>query len=539
MHNAAKLIRQLITLIRNSGYLAPDHAMAVAGNILDAHPLPDAFAMLAPALMRHAAIFDPFDREKIRLAEDLNNRVSHAPFTDWVLTAGRLTSQEPVPENIPYPDAKTAQPSEFIHYLESQPANVSRFPILLHLWQSGAKDELIQAIQIISGSPSGLLAAPTMAWGAYSAGETLLAEMLLEEGVDSFLAHNLRAKLALDANQMNQAEQYLLTSLEAEPLQPAVIEQLAKLRSSVPIALPDEDTHICLYTWNKPELLAQTMGSLAQTDIGKARITILNNGTTECSHEELENRVQAIAPSLRINWIHLPVNIGAPAARNWLLALPEVRESRFVAYLDDDVILPKNWLTRYISTLCSHSDAVAVGPKCVNESVRTIQYAFRYFEEVAERKIRFTANAPTLMDMSQFNSARPSLTVMGCCHLLHMRRMNRLDIPNFDIRFSPSQVDDIEHDLQIWNHGGKVYYDGNVEVIHLQDTGKAKTRASIGQAYGNHYKMEAKFTQYELERIDTAVKAANTAHFENALKSVISSLNGASHIFWKTLTDLK
>lgn len=538
MHNAAQLIRQIITLTRNSGYLAPDHAMAVAGNILDAHPLPDAFALLAPALMRHAAIFDPFDREKLRLAEDLNSRVAHAPFTQWIHTAQDLTTREPVPENIPYPDTETASPKAFVDYLEHQPANVSRFPILLHLWQSGAKEALIQAIQIMSGSPSGLLAAPTMAWGAYSAGEPILAEMLLDEGVDNFLTHNLRAKLALDKGQHDTAIQHFLTSLETELFQPAVIEQLAELHSTQQSIIPGDDTHICLYTWNKPDLLARTMASLADTDIGRAKVTILNNGTTDCSPEDLENRVHAAAPTIKVNWVHLPVNIGAPAARNWLLTLPDVRESRFVAYLDDDVLLPKNWLKCYISTLTRHPDAVAVGPKCVNETVRTIQYAFRYFEEVGDRKIRFTANAPSLMDMGQFDSARPSITVMGCCHLFHMRRMSRLDIPNFDIRFSPSQVDDIEHDLQIWKHGGRVYFDGSVEIIHLQDTGKAKTRANLGQAYGNHYKMEAKFTSDELQRMDAAVKAADTTHFDKALETTLPALDGAAHIFWKTLTDL-
>ncbi len=538
MQNAAHIVTQIITLIRQSGYLTPDHAVSVAGNILDAQPLPQSFAFLAPALIRHAAIFDPFDIEKLRLAEDVNNQIPHLPFTNWLTTARRLTAQEPVPENIQHPNPETASPADFVTYMRMQPANISRLPVLLHLWQSAAHDELLQAIEIMTASPSGLLAGPVMAWGAYGAGEAVLAGMILDESVTNFLAHNLRARMALDKGMVTQARQHLHDSLEAEPLQPAVIEQLADLEYLSGKA-PSSDTHICLYTWNKPDLLAQTMESLAATDRGDARISILNNGTTQCTPEELEQRVATAAPNLAINWLHLPVNIGAPAARNWLLAQPAIRASRYVAYLDDDVLLPKHWLTRYIATLDRFTEAAAVGPKCVNPQVRTIQYAFRAFQEIGERKIRFTANAPTLMDMGQFDFPRPSLTVMGCCHLFHMERMTQLGVPDFDVRFSPSQVDDIEHDLQVWKAGGQVIFDGGVPVIHLQDTGgKSKTPAATAQAYANHYKMEHKFELKELQRMDAAMHQADTKHFRDSLDAILPQLGETALQFWKTISPM-
>ncbi len=532
MSQTTQLIHQIITLTRNSGYLAPDHAMAVAGNILDIQPLPDEFAFLAPALIRHAVTFDPFDREKLRLAQEVSNHIAHIPFNEWIATARELNDTEPIPENIPYPDTETAPASDFIAYLKAQPANANRLPVLLHLWQSGAQAELIEGIRIMAKTKSGLLAGPLMAWGAYGSGESLLAEMLLDEGIPNFLALNLRARLAFDENNNEEAKRHLHASLEMEPFQPAVIEQLAELETTTTSVAPGPDTHICLYTWNKPELLAQTLESLSTTDIGEARVTILNNGTTECSAEELENRVRKAAPTINANWVHLPINIGAPAARNWLLALPEVRKAKHVAFLDDDVLLPKDWLTRYISTLSRFPDAAAVGPKCVNQGVSTIQYAFRSFEEVGEQKIRFTANAPTLMDMGQFNTAKPSLTVMGCCHLFNMERMNELGVPHFDLRFSPSQVDDIEHDLQVWKAGGQVLFDGGVSVVHLQETGKTKSRAVLGQAYANHYKMENKFTLDELQRMDTNMKAADIEHFRTTLGTVLPTLSGPARDFW-------
>ena len=532
MNETSRLTARILRMVRDAGHLAPDHAMAVAGNILEARPLPDAFAALAPALIRHAALFDPFDRDKQRLAADLCARTPHPPFARWLDTARRLTGADPVPENIPAPDPATAPPEAFLDYVRAQPANEHRLPVLLHLWQTGAAAELIEAVRIMAASPSGLLAGPVMAWGAYGCGETSLAEMLLDEGVENFLAHNLRARLARDKGDETEARAHLLASLEAEPFQPSLIEQLA--RPGGPLPAPGPDTAICLYTWNKPDLLARTLESLAATELGGARVVILNNGTTDCPPAELEARARAAAPALSPHWVHLPVNVGAPAARNWLLSLPEVRAARYVAFLDDDVLLPRDWLGRYLATL-TRFNAAAVGPKCVNQPLRTLQYAFRHFREVGEAKIRFTPNAPNLMDLGQFDAARPSLTVMGCCHLLDRDRLDRLRVPGFDVRFNPSQVDDIEHDLQIWKAGGTVVYDGAVEVVHLQDTGKGRTRAALAHAYANHAKMENKFALAELQALDRADREADDAHFARCLETALPGLGGTASGFWRVV----
>lgn len=538
MHNSSRLVRQLINLVRNSGYLRPDHAMAVAGNILDARPLPDAFAALSPALIRHAALFDPFDREKLRLADDVNSRVPHEPFTHWLDSARRLIDKDPIPENITTPAPATATPEAFLQYIQEQPSNDNRFSAMLHLWQTGAREAFLESIQIITASPSGLLAAPVMAWGAYAANQTDLAAMLLDEGAKTFQSVNLRARMAFDNGDTKQGIELLRESLDIEPLQPAVIEQLASLIHMDASPAPTSDTHICLYTWNKPETLTQTIASLAQTDIGQAQITILNNGTTTCSPDALEQRISEAAPQLSIRWLHLPVNVGAPAARNWLLADEQVRRCDYVAFLDDDVLLPADWLTRFHSTLARFPKAAAVGSKCLNAPMRTLQYAFRNFEEIGELAIRLTANAPTLMDMGQFDAPRPCLTVMGCCHLLDRKKLESHNVPDFDICFSPSQVDDIEHDLQIWKAGAQVIYDGGVQVVHLQDTGKAPSQAAIGQAYANHYKMERKFSLADLKQMDEAVQVADEEAFRQALHSVLPTITGSARVFWQTLAPL-
>ena len=49
----------------------------------------------------------------------------------------------------------------------------------------------------------------------------------------------------------------------------------------------------------------------------------------------------------------------APAARNWLMHLPEVREACWAAYIDDDIHLPPDWLPRLGAAAARYPEAGA------------------------------------------------------------------------------------------------------------------------------------------------------------------------------------
>lgn len=230
MDESKQRILRLIHLMRERGHLAPDHATAAAGKLLEAEPLPQGFAFVAAGLVRHAAILDPFDRDKTRLAADVNAPMRHAPFDAWLRLARELTEDEPVPENIPMP----GEPGELVDYMALQPANVMRLPALLRLAAKGETDSFQAGIQFLSGSRSGLLAAPLLAWHAHFLGERFLAEMLLDEGVHSFPADNLYALFALKSGDREEATFRLADSLESEPFQPAIMELLAEMDTLTP-----------------------------------------------------------------------------------------------------------------------------------------------------------------------------------------------------------------------------------------------------------------------------------------------------------------
>lgn len=254
---------------------------------------------------------------------------------------------------------------------------------------------------------------------------------------------------------------------------------------------------VCLYSYNKEDLLEKTLLSLAKSNLGNSRIFVLLNGCTDKSFERVEAARERIFGS-RMTVISLPVNIGAPAARNWLLALPQVRHSKYVAFLDDDVEPAPTWLESLVGVLERDPQAGVAGVKVLSpgEPPR-LQYLYRNVAVARSDLIRISLDAPNWnYDVGFYDFTRPTVNVMGCCHVITRQALDA--VQQFDIRFSPSQMDDIAHDLQLALAGYGVIYHGLVPCTHHQMSGvgiqtKCVPLARWGNAIGNDVKFSYLF----------------------------------------------
>lgn len=516
---------------RVRGYLETAPAIWAVQKLLDGTPSP-ANIFLGHALLRQAFALCPFDPDLAGLIRSLGAQ-ANIPWDAPEITGPGMAQIQPVLDK--------ATPRILGDLLKENASPLLRHMALGSLWAMGEEPALyLEHAQGICRNDPKNPGLPLLAWGAYALGdENLALEMIA--ATTSFLGEALKAHMAWQDGDMSRARLCLIRSLALEPAQPHLVERLAQLET-LSRALPPADAfrvHILFYTFNKLDTTLATLQSLLASDIAHARITLLNNGSTAFTPEEFSAGVNRVAQGREVEVIHLPVNIGAPAARNWLYRLPRTQEADYVAFLDDDVLLPRDWLRIYLQDLTDHPEVCAVGPKGLNpDPFRTIQYIYRYFDDVGERKIRFTNNAPMQLDLGQYNGRRPCLSVMGCCHLFDRKKLARLGVPDFDVRFTPSQVDDLERDIQIWKHGGQVLYDGRVEVVHLQDAGRAapRTEASWGHVWGNHMKMEHKFTGRELRDVDTRVRTIEEEHWKKCLASARSALPEACVRFWENTT---
>ncbi|SKA74586.1 Glycosyltransferase, GT2 family [Paucidesulfovibrio gracilis DSM 16080] len=294
----------------------------------------------------------------------------------------------------------------------------------------------------------------------------------------------------------------------AMPWHPNIILKLSGWVQPVENPEPADlvDACVLVYSWNKADLLEQTLRSVAASQLQGARVVVLDNGSNDRTPEVVA-RCSALFPPGRFTDVRLPVNVGAPAARNWMLSLPEVRESRMAAFLDDDVILPSDWLVRLTAAMERH-DADVVGCRIVSASpppaVQSADYHLlepgrggRTFQECEDNVVVFE-NSGNALDFGLYDYCRPAVSVSGCCHLLRLRGVEQ--VGDFDIRFSPTQFDDLERDLRVNLAGLRVVYDGGLVVRHVQHSSlaKAQSLSSAAHIFGNRMKLEGKYRRAEI-----------------------------------------
>jgi GT2 family glycosyltransferase len=271
---------------------------------------------------------------------------------------------------------------------------------------------------------------------------------------------------------------------------------------------------VLLYTWNKSQDMDATLASLAASELsdpaggGEARIFALDNGSTDAVPEVLRKWEAHFAGRMSI--VTLPVNIGAPAARNWLLALPEVRQADWAAFLDDDVAVPADWLRHLWGALRAYPDAGVSACHALDFHAPMSQQGTDMHISLLPREgggrgfrdhFKFSAPHEQSFDFGEFTFMRPCVTAIGCCHLLTRNAMDE-DGP-FDIRFSPSQSDDVDHDMRACLAGRLPIYNGHLRVLHKRSTGYHKTsnRRGWASAVGNWYKLQASYSEEESARI--------------------------------------
>jgi len=283
---------------------------------------------------------------------------------------------------------------------------------------------------------------------------------------------NLAAEIAIKAGNKDEGISLYQKSLAIDPLQKPVASRLQQLISPLIINndfLYRKKVSIYLYTYNKAQFLQATLAALADTEIGNSEITVLLNGCTDDSKQVIKTCKELFLSDLNI--IELPVNIGAPAARNWLIARDETWQSDYIAFLDDDITMPENWLTTFLSVAETDPQAAVIGGKILFPGKpHRYQYLYRNLAIVRQDLIRTSFATPNnQFDNNLYDFVCDTWNVMGCCHLLRTTALK--DVPWFDIRFSPSQMDDIAHDFELKLKGYNIKYCGLVSIIHHQNSG--------------------------------------------------------------------
>jgi GT2 family glycosyltransferase len=253
---------------------------------------------------------------------------------------------------------------------------------------------------------------------------------------------------------------------------------------------------VLTYSWNKADLLESTLAQAAASDTGESLVAVLDNGSTDHTPEVVAAARDRFGADRFVS-VRLPVNVGAPAARNWLLSLPEVRARDFAAFLDDDVELPRDWLARLLAAARDNPGAGAVGCRIRAAApphfLQSADYNLLPQAPAGDQSIAVFDNCAGTPDLGLFAYNRPAASVSGCCHLLRLDLMER--VGGFDVRYTPSQFDDLDRDLRLLSAGRPAFYFGELAARHVQfsSLAKAESPAKMAHVLGNKRKLEAKY----------------------------------------------
>lgn len=261
---------------------------------------------------------------------------------------------------------------------------------------------------------------------------------------------------------------------------------------------------VCVYSWNRADRLARTLQSLAESDLGPARVFVLDNGSTD----DTAAVCRACAPRFGaqgLALVSLPVNIGAPAARNWLATRSPCGPDDRIAYVDDDVLVPKNWLSGLLGALAADPEADVAGARILAGDTRVpVSADVHLLAPEGASTVRPLVNCPRGPDFGLTAANRPCPSVSGCCHLFRGRAL--AGPAPFDIRFSPSQFDDLARDIGAYLAGGRCVLAGNIAVAHHQPQPAGNARA---RSLGARRKLDGLFS-------DTAMTVAAKRDLDTA-----------------------
>lgn len=482
-------------------------AADLAGQTANAHKdagLARLRVLLLAAALEEDCLHGPTAADLVGAAADLGGQSPVAP--DFLALAAHIAEACRIPDNVAYYQRLLGQndPAKLRRYLETACQDARYGLFWLHvalrqaiLWrdfawgaaclQTGLPSQLAALRLKISGDLAMLAGQPDLAVTRYKEAATAAPwpTELFRLGLAAWQAGDRAFALDHLGNLAKRHPWHVSATLAAA--------DILQSRDTARIPLPGS-LAICCYTYAKADDLDRTLSGLFASHLGSAVVTVLDNASPDATPTVLDAWVNRVGPE-RLHLVRLPVNIGAPAARNWLMREETTRQADFVAFLDDDVDLPEDWLPALGAAIAAYPEAGVWGCRvtdAANPAIAQGVDATLLESDDGRHEPKLSDLHAETFDYGCFCHMRPCLSVMGCCHVFRRGRLE--ECGDFDIRFSPSQWDDVDHDLRLALAGQPAVYQGHLAVAHRRPAPALKPLSpqQHAGAQANNHKLLAK-----------------------------------------------
>ena len=132
----------------------------------------------------------------------------------------------------------------------------------------------------------------------------------------------------------------------------------------------DETVNLMMVTYNRWPLTLQTLDSIFNTVACKYNLIIIDNGSTDDTVQELallQGKIDAQYETKDYPWLNSLIvkynkeNKGIAYGRNQALVEAAKLGGQWLCTIDNDVLLPKNWLTECVDILKANKSFASIG----------------------------------------------------------------------------------------------------------------------------------------------------------------------------------
>ena len=228
---------------------------------------------------------------------------------------------------------------------------------------------------------------------------------------------------------------------------------------------------IIILNQNKKDDLLDCINSINQQVYKNFIIVVVDNGSDDGSGEAIKNKYPDV------NLIENKINSGAAGGRNIGIKYAiENLHFDFFLFLDNDVILEKNFLEEMVRPINVASKISIITPKCyMMDYPGVIGYAGGMSISLFTGKIENIGNGKR--DNGQFNKSK-LVSSSGGLFLMNKNVVDEVGL--FDERFNPYGWEDVDYSLRARKKGFKIFYNYKAIVYHK---GGKKQRGKIAEVY--------------------------------------------------------
>lgn len=227
------------------------------------------------------------------------------------------------------------------------------------------------------------------------------------------------------------------------------------------------------------DLIACLESVYSQTNLDK-KIIIVDNG----SNDDSVFLVKTKFPDVIL--LESKVNLGVAGGRNLGInkAVKEF-DFRYIVFLDNDVVLDKNYLMNLVDSFSFKKEIGIATPKCLSfQNPKLIEYAGGIDVNFYTGRIKNIGSGN--FDDARFNKSR----YLPACGGLFMTTKDVLkSVGKFDEKFNPYGWEDVDFSVRAKRKGYEIFYNPKAIVYHK---GGKKTRTETASEY-EFYKIKNYF----------------------------------------------